>query len=82
MTHEEKWELTDKLLAAMPASLTDFYAAVREAWPKLWRSLYQHNTPVDAAAGILHNLRTTPYIDGVAPTPEGLIAYFEARSRE
>lgn len=82
MTHDEKWAHINRLLAAMPSSLADFYAAVREVWPRLWANLPQFNTPIDAAASVIQNLLTTVYVDGVAPTPEEFVVYFETRRKE
>lgn len=82
MTHDEKWAQIDRLLAAMPSSLADFYAELRREWPALWANVSQVTVPIDAASYCINHLHKVVYAAGLVPTPEELIAYFEAQHRE
>lgn len=69
--------LIERLEKAMPATVGEFYLLIYHRWPKFWNNLNQHASP---RAAVMVALQTTavPFVDGVAPTSEELVVYFES----
>lgn len=74
--------LINRLEAAMPAALSEFYLFIWRQWPKFWSNLSQHNSPRAAAMAALQATGDA-FNPGVAPTAEELVAHFESiKSKE
>lgn len=70
--------LRQRLLEAMPSTVSAFYAALRQRWPLLWATLPQHRAPQEACLGaLLHFEDSKDLVPAARSSTEELICHFE-----
>lgn len=71
-------ETVEKLLSIMPATTAEFYADIRNRWPRLWASMEQYRYPRAAAIGALQAFsQSSELMADVRSSVEELLEYFE-----
>ena len=67
-----------RLLEAMPSTVSAFYEALRQRWPRLWATLPQHRAPLEASLGALQHFEASKdLVPAARSSGEELVSHFE-----